>query len=108
MIRVVLPAHLRELARVQDEVELSVDGPVTVRSVLDALEKTYPMLEGTLRHHGTDKRRDFVRFFACEEDWSHESHDTPLPEPISSGKEPLLVVGAIAGGSDLRVVDSMC
>jgi molybdopterin synthase sulfur carrier subunit len=98
MIRVVLPAHLRAVARVGGEVELQVEGRVTVRSVLDALEARYPMLSGTLRDHVTQRRRPFVRFFACEEDWSHESPDAPLPEAVASGAEPLLVVGAIAGG----------
>ncbi len=98
MIRVVLPAHLRTLARTGDEVTLEVEGAVTQRSVLDALEARYPMLCGTLRDHVTQQRRPFVRFFACEEDWSHESPDKPLPETVASGKEPFLVVGAIAGG----------
>ena len=98
MIRVVLPAHLRTLARVNGEVQLAVEGPVTQRSVLDALEARYPMLRGTLRDHVTQKRRPFVRFFACEEDLSHESPDAPLPDEVVSGKEPFLVVGAIAGG----------
>ncbi|HZT37793.1 MAG TPA: MoaD/ThiS family protein [Bryobacteraceae bacterium] len=98
MIRVVLPAHLRTLAQVRGEVSLEVEGPATVRSVLDALEARYPMLAGTVRDHQTQQRRPFVRFFACEEDWSHESPDAPLPEAVASGKEPLLVVGAIAGG----------
>lgn len=98
MIRVVLPAHLRALARVEGEVLLEVEGQATQRSVLDALESRYPMLSGTLRDHVTRKRRDFVRFFACEEDLSHESPDAPLPAPVAEGKEPFLVVGAIAGG----------
>ncbi|HXI44662.1 MAG TPA: MoaD/ThiS family protein [Bryobacteraceae bacterium] len=98
MIRVVLPAHLRTLARVDGEVKLAVDGPVTQRSVLDALEARYPMLGGTLRDHVTKQRRPFVRFFACEEDLSHESPDAPLPEAVANGTEPFLVVGAIAGG----------
>ena len=98
MIRVVLPAHLRTLARITDEVTLEIEGAVTQRSVLDALEARYPMLSGTLRDHVTKQRRPFVRFFACEEDWSHESPDKPLPEAVASGKEPFLVVGAIAGG----------
>ncbi|MBZ5591401.1 MAG: MoaD/ThiS family protein [Acidobacteriia bacterium] len=98
MIRVVLPAHLRTLARVDSEVTLEVEGPVTQRSVLDALEARYPMLQGTLRDHVTKKRRPFVRFFACEEDLSHESPDAPLPAAVASGAEPFLVVGAIAGG----------
>src|ERR1700730_15569806 len=98
MIRVVLPAHLRTLARVAGEVTLEVEGPVTQRSVLNALEARYPMLEGTLRDHVTQQRRPFVRFFACQEDLSHEPPDAPLPEAIASGAEPFLVVGAIAGG----------
>jgi molybdopterin synthase sulfur carrier subunit len=98
MIRVVLPAHLRTLARVGSEVELAIDGPVTVRSILDALEAKYPMLCGTLRDHVTRERRPFVRFFACEEDLSHDPTDTPLPEKVVSGVEPFLIVGAIAGG----------
>jgi sulfur-carrier protein len=98
MIRVVLPAHLRTLAHVSGEVTLDLDGPVTVGSVLDALEARYPMLRGTIRDHGTLKRRAFIRFFACEQDLSHESPDTPLPAAVASGVEPLLVVGAMAGG----------
>ena len=98
MIRVVLPAHLRTLAKVEGEVTLDVEGPATQRSVLDALEARYPMLLGTLRDHVTQKRRPFVRFFACEEDLSHESPDAPLPDAVVTGKEPFLVVGAIAGG----------
>jgi len=98
MIRVQLPAHLRILAKVQGEVQLEVSPPVTVRTVLDALEAQYPTLQGTLRDYGTLQRRAFVRFFACEEDWSHEPVDTPLPEKVATGKEPFLVVGAIAGG----------
>jgi sulfur-carrier protein len=98
MIRVVLPFHLRTLARVDGEVELEVNGPVTQRSVLDALEARYPMLCGTIRDHVTQQRRAFVRFFACEEDVSHESPDAPLPEAVASGAEPFLVIGAIAGG----------
>jgi molybdopterin converting factor small subunit len=98
MIRVALPAHLRTLARIEGEVELQVEGPVTQRSVLDALEARYPMLSGTLRDHVTGQRRPFVRFFACEEDLSHESPDAPLPDAVASGAEPYLVVGAIAGG----------
>jgi len=98
-IRVVLPAHLRTLARVgTGEVELEVEGPITQRSILDALEAKYPMLQGTLRDHTTKQRRAFVRFFACQEDWSHESMDAPLPDAVASGAEPFLVVGAIAGG----------
>lgn len=98
MIRVELPQHLRTLAHVKGEVQVKVEGAVTLRSVLDALEAEYPMLRGTIRDHGTLQRRPFLRFFACEEDWSHESPDAPLPEAVASGKEPLLVIGAIAGG----------
>jgi sulfur-carrier protein len=98
MIRVVLPFHLRTLAHVEGEVELEVNGPVTQRSILDALEARYPMLCGTIRDHVTQQRRAFVRFFACEEDVSHESPDAPLPEAVASGAEPFLVIGAIAGG----------
>lgn len=98
MIRVVLPFHLRTLAHVDGEVELEVNGPVTQRSILDALEARYPMLCGTIRDHVTQQRRAFVRFFACEEDVSHESPDAPLPEAVASGAEPFLVIGAIAGG----------
>jgi hypothetical protein len=97
-IRVVLPAHLRTLARVDGEVKLDVDGPATLGGVLDALETRYPMLRGTIRDHVTQRRRPFIRFFACEEDLSHESPDTPLPEAVVSGAEPFLVVGAMAGG----------
>ena|SRR5271168_397286 len=97
-IRVVLPAHLRTLARLQGDVMLDVDGAVTQRSVLDALEARYPMLRGTLRDHTTKQRRPFVRFFACAEDLSHESPDAALPEAVVNGTEPFLVVGAIAGG----------
>ena len=98
MIRVVLPAHLRTLARVDGEVKVHVDGPATLSSVLDALEASYPMLRGTIRDHVTRERRAFLRFFACEEDLSHTSPDTPLPEAVATGAEPLLVVGAMAGG----------
>ena len=98
MIRVVLPAHLRTLARVNGEVTLDVKGEVTQRSVLDALEARYPMLRGTIREHGTLKRRAFVRFFACEQDLSHESPDAPLPAVVATGAEPFLIVGAMAGG----------
>jgi molybdopterin synthase sulfur carrier subunit len=98
MIRVELPAHLRTLARVDREVELDVPGPITLRSVLDTLEARYPVLKGTIRDHDTLKRRDFLRFFACQEDWTHEPPDAPLPDAIASGKEPFLIVGAIAGG----------
>jgi hypothetical protein len=98
MIRVELPAHLRTLARVDREVELEVSGPITTRSVLDTLEDRFPVLRGTIRDHVTLKRRDFLRFFACQEDWTHEPVDAPLPDAIASGKEPFLIVGAIAGG----------
>jgi molybdopterin converting factor small subunit len=98
MIRVVLPAHLRTLARVDGEVELQVADPVTQRSVLDALEARYPMLCGTIRDHDGGRRRAFIRFFACEQDLSHEQPDAPLPEPVVTGAEPYLVVGAMAGG----------
>ena len=98
MIRVELPAHLRTLAQVRGEVELEVVGAVTQRSVLDALEARYPVLRGTIRDHATYQRRPFLRFFACAEDWSHESPDAPLPEAVATGAEPLLIVGAIAGG----------
>jgi hypothetical protein len=99
MIRVVLPAHLRTLARVDGEVRVQVQGPVTLRAVLDALEVQYPMLRGTIRDHVTQQRRAFVRFFACEQDLSHDPPDTPLPGAVASGEEPVLVVGAMAGGS---------
>ncbi len=99
MIRVELPANLRTLANVGREVELKVDGPVTQRSVLDALEATYPMLRGTIRDQVTQKRRAMLRFFACEEDLSDEPLDAPLPQEVAEGREPYLVVGAIAGGS---------
>ncbi|MEP6687500.1 MAG: MoaD/ThiS family protein [Gemmatimonadales bacterium] len=98
MIRVVLPQHLRTLARVGEEVELQVEGPPTQRAVLDALEARYPMLRGTIRGHGTLERRPFVRFFACEQDLSHDPPDTPLPAQVASGAEPFMVVGAMAGG----------
>jgi len=98
MIRVILPAHLRTLARVEGEVRLEVEGPVTQRSVLDALEACYPMLRGTIRDHVTQQRRPFLRFFACEEDLSHESPDAALPDAVTSGAEPFLIIGAIAGG----------
>jgi sulfur-carrier protein len=98
MIRVVLPAHLRTLAHVEGDVNLEIEGQATQRSVLDALEASYPMLRGTLRDQVTQQRRSFVRFFACEEDLSHESPDTPLPDAVAKGAEPFLVVGAIAGG----------
>jgi sulfur-carrier protein len=98
VIRVVLPTHLRRLAQVDGEVQLQVDGPVTQNSVLDALEARYPTLRGTIRDHGTRRRRPFVRFFACEEDLSHEQADAPLPDDVASGREPFVVVGAMAGG----------
>ena len=98
MIRVVLPAHLRTIAKVDGEVRLDLDGEVTQRAVLDALEERYPMLRGTIRDHGTKKRRAFVRFYACEEDLSNEPPDAVLPDEVSTGKEPLLVIGAMAGG----------
>jgi hypothetical protein len=98
MIRVVLPAHLRTLARVPGDVELEVQGPLTQRSVLDALEARFPMLRGTIRDHVTLERRPFLRFFACEEDLSHESPDAPLPAAVASGREPFFIIGAIAGG----------
>ena len=98
MIRIVLPTHLRTLARVGEQVELRIEGPVTQRSVLDALEAAYPVLRGTIRDHVTLRRRPFVRFFACEQDLSHEPADSPLPESVASGQEPYLVVGAMAGG----------
>lgn len=97
-VRVMLPYHLRNLAQVGTEVALAVAAPVTVRTVLDALEAAYPMLRGTIRDHVTQERRAFLRFFACEEDWSHASVDAELPEAVAEGKEPLLVIGAIAGG----------
>jgi hypothetical protein len=98
VIRVILPQHLRILAQAGSESTLEVKGPVTQRSVLDALEARYPMLRGTIRDHVTQQRRPFLRFFACEEDLSHESPDAPLPDAVASGKEPLLIIGAIAGG----------
>jgi sulfur-carrier protein len=98
MIRVVLPYHLRKLANVGNEVEVEVQGAATLRTVLDALEARFPMLTGTIRDHVTQKRRPFLRFFACEEDLSHEGPDVPLPEAVASGREPLLIIGAIAGG----------
>lgn len=98
MIRVWLPAHLRTLAKVGSEIEVAVDGRVTVNSILDALEAQYPMLQGTIRDHVTKQRRPYVRFFACEQDLSHDSTDMPLPEAVASGKEPFMIVGAIAGG----------
>jgi sulfur-carrier protein len=98
VIRVVLPAHLRTLARVAGEVQVEVDGPVTQRAVLDAVERRYPVLRGTIRDHATQRRRAFVRFFACQRDLSHESADEPLPDEVARGSEPFLVIGAIAGG----------
>lgn len=98
MVRVLLPAHLRTLARVQGEIGVEVRHPVTVRTILDAVEAAYPMLEGTIRDHFTKERRAFLRFFACEQDLSHDSPDDLLPEAVVSGREPLLVIGAVAGG----------
>jgi molybdopterin converting factor small subunit len=98
MVRVFLPAHLRTLAQVRDEVQLEIQGPATQRSILDALEAAYPALRGTIRDHVTKQRRPFLRFFACEQDYSHESPDTPLPEAVASGAEPFMIIGAIAGG----------
>lgn len=98
MIHLMLPQHLRALARIEGEVALDVSGPVTQRAVLDALERRYPMLRGTIRDHVTLKRRPFIRVFACEQDLSHESPDAPLPEAVTKGEEPLLIVGAMAGG----------
>jgi hypothetical protein len=98
MIRVYLPAHLRNLARVSGEVQVRVEGQVTQRAILDALEASYPMLRGTIRDHVTQQRRPFVRFFACEEDLSHEPPDAPLPDAVARGAEPFMIVGAIAGG----------
>ena len=98
MIRIVLPAHLRTLARVDGEVTVDITGPVTQRAVLDALEARYPMLRGTIRDHVRLTRRPFVRFFACEQDLSHEPSDTPLPDAVATGAEPFLIVGAMAGG----------
>ena len=98
MIRLILPPHLRTLAHVGGDVKLDVDGPVTQRSVLDALEARYPMLRGTIRDHVTQQRRPFLRFFACERDFSHEPPDAPLPDAVASGAEPFIVIGAIAGG----------
>jgi molybdopterin converting factor small subunit len=98
MIRVTLPAHLRKLAQVDGEVKLDVESEITQRAVLDALEARYPMLRGTIRDHATQKRRAFVRFFACGEDLSHEAPDAPLPDAVATGAEPFMIVGAIAGG----------
>jgi sulfur-carrier protein len=98
MIRVELPAHLRTLAHVNSEIKLEVEGPATQRSVLDALEARYPMLKGTIRDHVTQQRRPFLRFFACEEDLSHQPPDAPLPDAVASGAEPFIIIGAVAGG----------
>ena len=98
MLRIIIPYHLKSLANISGEVELDVVAPITLRSALDALESRYPMLRGTIRDHTTGNRRDFIRFFACEQDLSNDPPDTPLPDAVASGKEPLLVVGAIAGG----------
>jgi hypothetical protein len=98
MIRVVLPYHLRNLARVTGEVRLSLPQPPTIGALLDALEAAYPVLRGTIREHGTLKRRPFIRYFACKEDWSHEPVETPLPEEVCRGEEPFTIVGAMAGG----------
>jgi hypothetical protein len=98
MIRVIIPHHLRTLAKTGAEVQIDVNGPVTLRLVLDALEARYPMLRGTIRDHVTLQRRPFLRYFVCEEDWSLEPPDTPLPDAITSGKEPFFIIGAIAGG----------
>ena len=98
MILVVLPAHLRTLAQIDGDAELEVQGQVTQRAIIDALEARYPMLRGTIRDHVTGERRPFIRFFACEQDLSHDSPDAPLPEAVASGKEPFFVIGAIAGG----------
>ena len=99
MIRVILPFHLRTLAHADAEITLELEGPITQRSVLDALEVRYPMLRGAIRDHDTKQRRAFLRFFACEEDLSHQPPDAPLPDAVASGKEPFIVIGAIAGGS---------
>ena len=98
MIRVVIPPHLRALAHIEGEVKLEIKGQATQRSVLDALEAKYPMLRGTIRDYITQKRRDFLRFYACQEDFSNESPDAPLPTPVQTGKEPFLVIAAVAGG----------
>lgn len=98
MIRVVLPAHLRTLARVTGKVELELEGPPTQRAILDALEAKYPMLRGTIREHASLKRRPFIRFFVCGQDWSHEPPDAPLPEAVATGTEPFMIIGAMAGG----------
>jgi sulfur-carrier protein len=102
MIRVRLPVHLRNLARIDGEVQLQVEGPITQRTVLDALEAAYPTLRGTIREHGTLRRRSMVRFFACEQDLSHAAPDDPLPDEVARGKEPYLIVGAMAGGAGER------
>jgi len=98
MIRIELPFHLRNLARIQGEIQLAVTGPVTIKAILDALEENYPVLRGTIRDHGTLKRRPFIRFFACKEDWSLEPTEMPLPEAVVNGSEPFMIIGAIAGG----------
>ena len=98
MTRIILPAHLRTLARTQEEVTLDLTGEVTLTAVLDALEARFPVLTGTIRDHTTRQRREMIRFFACEEDWSNEPHDIPLPAQVASGEEPLYIIGAIAGG----------
>jgi molybdopterin synthase sulfur carrier subunit len=98
VIQVMLPPHLRTLARVSGKVVLEIEGPVTQRSILDALESKYPMLGGTIRDHATQQRRSFIRFFACEEDWSNEPPDAPLPDAVATGEEPFMIVGALAGG----------
>jgi len=98
MVRVELPQHLRTLARVGPEISIDIPGQVTQRSIIDAIEASYPMLRGTIRDYATDRRRPFLRFYACEEDLSHELPDVPLPEPVASGREPFLIVGALAGG----------
>lgn len=98
MVRIVIPAHLRTLARVSGEVVLPLEGPTSIRTVLDELEASYPVLRGTIRDHTTHRRRAFVRYFACEQDWSHEPEDARLPDAISTGQEPFLIVGAMAGG----------
>jgi hypothetical protein len=98
MIRVVLPAHLRTLARIDGDVEMEIDGPVTQRAILDAIEARYPMLRGTISDHVTQRRRPFGRFFACAQDLSHESPDTPLPDAVARGTEPFMIIGAMAGG----------
>ncbi len=98
MVRVAIPTHLRSLARTGSEVQVEVEGEVTPNTILEAVEEKYPMLRGTIREHGTLKRRAYLRFFACKEDWSHESQDTVLPDAIAEGKEPFIVMGAVAGG----------